>query len=181
MLGRTLNTYISQKQIEKLTPKEYNNCVKDYSDNLFRFVLKNLAKRADAEDIVQNTFEKLWRNRASVKIEKAKSFLFTVAYNDMIDWIRKNKFLKSVQQLPDNGHRGFQQQLESKELLDRALEELNTTQRSLIMLRDYEGYRYDEIAVITELTESQVKVYLFRAKKKLRIVLQGLGYRSKAK
>jgi len=50
------------------------------------------------------------------------------------------------------------------ELLDQAVQKLPEDQRSVIMLRDYEGYSYEEIAGITGLTESQVKVYIFRGR-----------------
>ena len=74
-----------------MTEKEYNHCVTIYADNVYRFILKNLRHEADASDIVQSAFEKMWITRHSVDNGKCKSFLFTVAYNQMIDHIRKNK------------------------------------------------------------------------------------------
>ena len=74
-----------------MTEKEYNQCVNQYADNVYRFIVKNLRHEEDARDIVQTAFEKLWRNREAVESEKSKSYLFTVAYNQMIDHIRKNK------------------------------------------------------------------------------------------
>ena len=60
------------------------------------------------------------------------------------------------------------QQIGAKRLLDEALSRLSETQRSLVMLKDYEGYNYQEIGEITGLNESQVKVYLHRARIQLR-------------
>ena len=57
---------------------------------------------------------------------------------------------------------------ELKEWLHYGLNSLTEQQRSLVLLRDYEGYSYQEIGDITSLTESQVKVYLFRARKALK-------------
>jgi RNA polymerase sigma-70 factor (ECF subfamily) len=74
-----------------MTERDYNDCVNLYADNVFRFIVKNLRHEEDAKDIVQTAFEKLWRNRETVITEKSKSFLFTVAYNQMIDHIRKIK------------------------------------------------------------------------------------------
>ena len=51
-----------------------------------------------------------------------------------------------------------------KEILDEAIETLPEIQKSVILLRDYEGYSYKEIGDIVELTESQVKVYIFRGR-----------------
>jgi RNA polymerase sigma-70 factor (ECF subfamily) len=53
-------------------------------------------------------------------------------------------------------------------LLNEALYRLSETQRSLVLLKDYEGYSYEEIAVITSLSISQVKVYLHRARIQLK-------------
>ena len=74
-----------------MTEQDYNQCVNQYADNVFRFIVKNLRHEEDAKDIVQTAFEKLWRNRETVQAEKTKSYLFTVAYNQMIDHIRKTK------------------------------------------------------------------------------------------
>ncbi|HXP48902.1 MAG TPA: RNA polymerase sigma factor, partial [Bacteroidia bacterium] len=57
---------------------------------------------------------------------------------------------------------------DAKEVLNEALNKLPEIQRSVIMLRDYEGYDYNEIGEITGLNESQVKVYIFRARKFLK-------------
>ena len=55
-----------------------------------------------------------------------------------------------------------------KEILNEALEKLPEIQKSVVLLRDYEGYNYTEIGEITGLKESQVKVYIFRARKFLK-------------
>jgi RNA polymerase sigma factor (sigma-70 family) len=59
-------------------------------------------------------------------------------------------------------------------LLELALSRLNETQRSLVLLKDYEGYSYQEIGQITGLNESQVKVYLHRARLQLKNYLVSL-------
>jgi RNA polymerase sigma factor (sigma-70 family) len=74
-----------------MTEKEYNECVTLYADNVYRFIVKNLRHEEDARDVVQTAFEKLWRNREEVDGTKSKSYLFTVAYNQMIDHLRKVK------------------------------------------------------------------------------------------
>ncbi len=151
-----------------MTEREYNECVNLYSDNVYRFILKNLRNEEDAKDVVQGTFEKMWVNREQIISGKSKSFLFTVAYNQMIDHIRKNKRIS----LKDEFHEGSagteHQQHNSKRILNEALSRLGETQRSLIMLKDYEGYNYAEIGEITGLNESQVKVYLHRARLQLK-------------
>src|ERR1700761_8875398 len=74
-----------------MTEKDYNECVRLYADNVYRFILKNLRQEEDARDVVQSAFEKLWKNRLGVEAEKSKSYLFTIAYHQMIDHLRKVK------------------------------------------------------------------------------------------
>lgn len=151
-----------------MTEKEYNNCVTLYADNVYRFIYKNLRNEEDARDVVQSAFEKMWRNRETVQQEKSKSFLFTVAYNQMIDHIRKGKRIVLKETFGDEQKVYPSSNNNLKKLLEQALDRLNETQKSLVMLKDYEGYSYEEIGKITGLSESQVKVYLHRARLQLK-------------
>lgn len=148
-----------------MTEKDYNQCVDLYADGVFRFIVKNLRHEEDARDIVQTAFEKLWRNRDQVDHAKSKSYLFTVAYNQMIDHLRKNKRITLKDEF--NAEVKIQQSnfsANARKVLMEALNRLNETQKSLVMLKDYEGYTYEEIGKIMGLSESQVKVYLHRAR-----------------
>ncbi len=147
-----------------MTAIEYNICVDDYADAVYRFILKNVRDKDKAKDIVQDTFEKLWIKIAEVQTEKVKSYLFTIAYHTMIDAIRKEKFQDDYENIKEaqlTTHNTFN---DLKSILNRALTKLSDIQRSVILLRDYEGYSYDEIGEITGLNESQVKVYIYRAR-----------------
>ncbi len=152
-----------------MTEHQYNECVNLYADNVYRFIVKNLRHEEDARDIVQSAFEKMWRNRDAVENDKSKSYLFTVAYNQMIDHLRKVKRISHTEDFSETS-RGIHYQPEAnvQKTLREALNRLNETQRSLVMLKDYEGYNYEEIGRITGLNESQVKVYLHRARITLR-------------
>jgi RNA polymerase sigma-70 factor (ECF subfamily) len=157
-----------------VTTKEYNTCVELHSDGVFRFIVKNIRRQADAEDIVQVAFERLWKQHKTVAAERARSFLFTTAYRYMIDWIRKNKNMSFPGQFSEGqlGHtHASERSFEARELLEKALKQLSEVQRSVLLLRDYEGYSYKEIATIVALTEAQVKVYIFRARKKLKKII----------
>jgi len=151
-----------------MTEKEYNLCVDLYADNVYRFIVKNLRHEEDARDIIQTAFEKLWRNREQVENDKSKSYLFTVAYNQMIDHIRKVKRIQLKEDFHESTFIGQQRPAQLKKVLMEALNRLNETQKSLIMLKDYEGYTYEEIGEIMDLNASQVKVYLHRARLAMR-------------
>jgi RNA polymerase sigma-70 factor (ECF subfamily) len=142
--------------------------VNQYADNVFRFIVKNLRHEEDAKDIVQSAFEKLWRNKEQVENAKSKSYLFTVAYNQMIDHLRKAKRITLKDEFHAETKVHYQPANNMKKALQEALNRLNEVQKSLVMLKDYEGYSYEEIGEITGLNESQVKVYLHRARLALR-------------
>ncbi len=147
-----------------MTTKQYNICVNNFSDNVYRFILKSVKRADTAQDIVQDSFEKMWINKSSVSFEKAKSYLFTTAYRSMIDLIRREKKMFSTEdeQITEPSH--TKQFSDINDVLRNAVDKLPKVQRSVVLLRDYEGYSYKEIAEITELSEQQVKVYIYRAR-----------------
>jgi RNA polymerase sigma factor (sigma-70 family) len=151
-----------------MTEKEYNECVNQYADNVYRFILKNLRMEEDARDVVQTAFEKLWKNRSEVDVLKSKSYLFTIAYHQMIDHLRKTKRVQLRDEFREEARISDKPVHNLKKVLEEALSRLNETQRSLVLLKDYEGYSYAEIGQITGLNESQVKVYLHRARIQLK-------------
>ena len=147
-----------------MTVEEYNKAVDAYADNLFRFVVKNLKNDAMAADVVQDTFEKLWIKLEDVSGLKVKTYLFTSAYHTMIDYIRKEKRYSDTDPVTLNEANESKQYSDLAEILDKAVQNLPEDQKAVLMLRDYEGYSYREIAEITKLSESQVKVYIYRAR-----------------
>jgi RNA polymerase sigma factor (sigma-70 family) len=151
-----------------MTEKEYNHCVTEYADNVYRFILKNLRHEEDARDVVQTAFEKMWRNREEIEYEKCKSYLFTVAYHQMIDHLRKVKRIQLKEEFKEEARIYDRPMHNAKKIIEQALAKLSDTQRSLVMLKDYEGYSYEEIGQITGLSSSQVKVYLHRARIQLK-------------
>ena len=123
-----------------MTDQDFNKCVDNYSDGVYRFIVKNIGHEADAQDIVQTAFEKLWVNRKKVETGKEKSYLFTVAYHQMIDHIRKDKKEATTDNFEEvTGQVHLQSNAELKQILLRAINELNPTQKSLVLLKDYEG------------------------------------------
>ena len=145
-----------------MTVEEYNISVDNYSDGIYRFILKNIKDKDTARDIVQDSYEKLWRKLSQVSNESVKSYLFTTAYHTMIDYIRKNSRSESISDIVTDNMTHSKQYDDLQEILHEALDRLSEVQRSVILLRDYEGYSYQEIGEITGLSESQVKVYIYR-------------------
>ena len=151
-----------------MTAEEFNKCVDLYADNLYRFILKNVKDVHKAKDIVQDTYEKLWVKIDDVASTNAKSYMFTAAYRTMIDQMRRDKKQDRLEESHLFAVSHNRTYSDAKEILNEAVNKLPEIQRSVIMLRDYEGYEYSEIGEITGLNESQVKVYIFRARKFLK-------------
>ena len=151
-----------------MTIKDYNKSVEEYSDLIFRFILHSLKDRSRAEDIVQDTWEKLWRNHTTLEYVKVKSWLYTTSYNTMIDIIRKESRTSFVDDTTIIREESRVPSPDLNEILHKALERLPEGQRSVILLRDYEGYSYEEIGKITGQTEAQVKINIYRGRMALR-------------
>lgn len=147
-----------------MTVAEYNKSVDDFSDGLYRFILKNTGNGDKARDIVQDTFEKLWMRISFVNYGKVKSYLYTTAYHTMIDVLRKEKRVSYIEDHNIDAAGGQDQYTGIQEILNRAITRLPADQKSVILLRDYEGYSYEEIAEVTGMSESQVRVYIFRGR-----------------
>jgi RNA polymerase sigma-70 factor (ECF subfamily) len=147
-----------------MTVNDYNHCVNQHADAVYRFLLKNIRDKEKARDLVQDSFEKLWINVEQVLPEKAKSYLFTTAYHKLIDQTRVDKRMADWNTVNMSEYSHSEQYSDVMEKLEKGVAQLPPDQRSVIMMRDYEGYSYKEIAGMTGLSEAQVKVYIYRAR-----------------
>lgn len=155
--------------------REYNTTVSTYANNLYGYAIRFVRSEHDAQDIVQDVFEKLWLNRKKVDFDKAKSWMFTTAHNAMINNLtRKGRMEYSDALVSTERSEDQQSRYEAREIINKAVAFLPPIQRSIVLLRDLEGYTYEEIGDILEISASQVKVYLFRARKKLKNQLKEL-------
>lgn len=148
-----------------MTEKEYNLCIDNFTDSAFRFLVKNIKDSDTAKDILQDTFTKLWEKREDVDFLKAKSYIFTSAYHTMINNIKYNSLKYNIPQTQTTTSNSYN---DINEVLNEALEQLSQIQKASILLRDYEGYSYNEIGDILDLSQEQVKINIFRARVKLK-------------
>jgi len=147
-----------------MTVIDFNESVDKYADSVYRFILKQIRDSDKAKDIVQDTFEKVWLNTQNIDSNKAKSYIFTTAYHTLIDVVRREKKQDKIKEADLRTLKHEEQYSDLKELLNQAVDKLPEIQRSVVLLRDYEGYSYQEIGEILNLSESQVKVYIYRAR-----------------
>ena len=152
--------------------KRYRQWVKEYQDQawtLARYILKDAQ---EAEDAVQEAFVKLWNNQDSIDPERVKPWLMKVTRNGCLDRLRRRRHNVEFDESHMAGEvRGPMQGLATSELsgwLRRSIEGLKEPYRSLVVLRDVHQHSYEDVAGMLELSLSQVKVYLHRARKELR-------------
>jgi RNA polymerase sigma-70 factor (ECF subfamily) len=123
-----------------MTEQDYNNCVDEHSNGVYRFIVKNIRNTQDAEDIVQSAYEKLWVNRDRVTPIKAKSYLYTVAYHQMIDVIRKENKKPTTNEFMEVNQVTHQTSSELKQNLLSAQSKINndiSKQNSILKLVPY--------------------------------------------
>ncbi len=150
-----------------MTRKEFEVCVNNLSDDLLRYFVKNTCSKQQANDLVQETFIALWNNIQKVENNKAKGWLFTVAHNKLMTFFRDEQ-LHRVEILTsfttDNN-------LDNEQFVDYLLQSLDTRARQCLILKDWEGFSIKEIAQILQISETNVKQIIFRAKIKIKQIL----------
>ena len=168
-------TYIIQEEkLHSVNTEQFNQCVEQYADRLFRFAFSSLRNREQAEDVVQESFARVWEKHKTVDFAKAKSYLFTIAHHAMVDEVRQRmqtSDLKEIATLTDPQGIPYP---DVNDILHKTLATLPEAQRHALLLRDYEGYSYQEIGDITGMSEAQVKVNIFRARTTLKNKLKSI-------
>ena len=154
--------------------------LKRHQENVFFQIKKMVHEHADADDIAQAVWIKVWNKLDSFKQESAFStWLFRVAYNETLNFIAQKKRLKthSTQNEIDHAfdhpsdHNGLKETtIQIK--LERAIAELPEKQRFVFMLRYYEDFDYEKIASITGTTVGGAKANYHQAVKKMTTLLQ---------
>ena len=152
----------------------FNKSVHEYNNRVCRFVDKLLKDSAAAKDITQESYLKLWENRDNVDYEKVRAWLFTTAYRLSMDYVKRQQRFLTSEYLPEFTIE--QENPDLKSVVNESLALLSDVQRSIVLLKDYEGYSYEEIGEILSLNASQVKVYLFRARQKMKEYIGDLRF-----
>jgi RNA polymerase sigma-70 factor (ECF subfamily) len=158
----------------------FTQLLKRHRETVFFQIKKMVLEHADADDIAQAVWIKVWNKLDGFKQESAFStWLFRVAYNETLNFIAQKKRLKvhTTQNELDRSleHPSSQDALKETEIqikLERAIAELPEKQRFVFMLRYYEAYDYEKIASITGTTVGGAKANYHQAVKKMTELLQ---------
>ena len=140
---------------------------------VYTFALRMLGDADAARDLVQDVFVRVWERRAQLdRPESFRSWLFAVARNRCLSQLRRGRDQVPLDEAPEAAL-AIAASVDGPErdqdlaLLRRALAALKVEYREVLVLREYQGLSYAEIAAITDSTESAVKSRLFKARRAL--------------
>ncbi len=154
--------------------------MEQYGQKVYAFACYSLRSRQDADDVTQEVLVKLWQNWRKVDPDKVMAWLMRVTRNAVVDHIRKRQLAESRRDdriEPDTQpefRSGGEDQGEARdrerlrEALLESIQALDEPFRSLLIMRDIQGMSYADMQGALEMSESQVKVYLHRGRRKLR-------------
>ena len=161
-----------------MNPVQFNQCVNTHRNRVYSFVFHMLGDPAASADVTQDVFIRLWEHRDALEQERILGWLLRVARNACIDAIRKRNVRRSVDEtedftldsLPSDVSQPDRDASASlfRERLAKALDALGEPHRSIVVLREIQEYKYEEISEVLNLPLNTVKVYLHRARKSLR-------------
>lgn len=152
----------------------FQDTVRDHKDRLFGLAVRLTGDWAEAEDVVQESFIKLWQQEPKPPGTAVLPWLLTVTRNASLDRLRRRRLVPADQAAleahPDGAAQPDRQTAgdEFDRRLQRAVSGLQEPFRSLVILREMQGLDYQAIAQTLSLSLSQVKVYLHRARRQLR-------------
>lgn len=164
-------------------PRPYKQMISDYQQaidlhrkRVFSFASYSLRAKEDAEDVTQEVFIKLWQHWQKIDHKKLGAWLMRVAHNAVIDHVRRQKpqqtnldqYAEVDEQAARSGDLNPLDRRQLKEALQVAIKALDDPFRSIIIMRDVQGLSYADIQSSLDISESQVKVYLHRGRRKLR-------------
>ena len=174
---RNVIFYKSRRLLSRMDLREFQERVYPLKNKIFRFAKRLLDQTEEAEDMVQETFIRLWNRRERLDEYRSVEALAMITIKNLcLDRIRGRRY--PMEDFDD--HRGFLENLPEEQGADhseliqgihQAIRKLPPQQQMIVHLRDVEGYEYDRIAEITGMNENAVRVALSRARKRIREML----------
>ena len=156
------------------TETEYITLITELKDTLYRLARSIVLNSAEAEDIVQDLFERAWRARDSVlRSDYPRAYLCRMAHNLAIDRLRRSARQRDFSETTgsyvecSDGNMSIDNS-DMAQLTRQLIDRLSERQRVAIHTRDVEGYEFEEIAQVLECDETSVRMNLSRARKSIR-------------
>lgn len=168
-----------------MTAQQFNEKVVPMNRQLYRYAFRFLGSQEDSRDAVQDVMVKLWNMRAEIaQVNNVEAFSIRIMRNYCLDRIKLKKTVSmDVQEFFSNrpGHEHAPDRMleinNSVDIVKIAIGEMQEPQRSVIRMRDLEGYTNEEIAETLGIADGTVRVILSRGRNKIRQVLAKMhGY-----
>lgn len=158
--------------------RQFETAKQQFRDRLYSYAWYSLRSKADAEDIVQEAFLKLWENIDGVHPPQVGAWLTRVTQNLIVDHLRRRKARQAwadtetdPDSIPHELTQDAQQQSTLKRIVEHSIAQLQDPYRTTLILREVQGLAYQEIAEILRVSVDHVKTDLFRARRKLRAIV----------
>ena len=157
--------------------REFERLVRESRHRLYGYAYYFLGNREEAEDVVQDVYMRLWKNRTIVRADGAAGWLISVTRNVCRDQLRRRRVRSVVEVDSDRvGDVEARQpnpaddaaRTDFEQLLGDAIVDLPDPQKTIVILREIMGMSYNEISGALDLPLNTVKVYLHRGRKHLR-------------
>jgi len=163
-------------------PNSFTTLVDRYKDMVYTLALKMVSNKEEAEEIAQDTFIKVYRSLEKFKGEsKFSTWVYKITYNTCLDSLKKSKREKKTSYIEDFSEHQVKE-LESaldtidekdrNQVIQDCLEKLPNDEAFLLTLYYFDGQSVDEISKVMNNSVSNIKVKLFRSRKKLASILK---------
>src|ERR1035437_1107277 len=160
----------------------FSSIVDRHKDKAFNLAFRICGNREEAEEIAQDSFLKAYRSHNTFKMKSTfATWLYRIVYNTSISYVRtKKKGVLSLEDFPAHATDFIGNNITEEEsdneyrstLVNFALQKINEDERALISLFYYEDMSVEEIADVTGISKSNIKVKLFRARQKMLEIIE---------
>lgn len=164
--------------------KDFQEAAERYRNRIFTFARYCLSDQEDAQDVTQEVLVRLWKNWERIESERVEPWIIHVTRNACIDVMRRRTSYRKVAMPDPEGEAmslapspgpdpsALAEKMDFQAHVERALATLREPYRSIVVLREIQDLRYEEISAALDMPLNTVKVYLHRARRKLRRELQ---------
>jgi len=144
----------------------FREFIKKHKAQIFKTIYSFCGNTSDAEDIAQEVFISVWKNIKKFKGKSSIStWLYRITINKCIDWMRKKKMHV---ELNENLDLMQEKSNETRYIVEKILSKLPEKYKTVVILREMDGFSYEEISKILKTSKDNVKVLLFRARERMR-------------
>jgi len=153
---------------------EYHTLVTRYRESIARIIYRLVHSQEDTRDLMQDAFMQLWKHHQQMENQRAAcTYLYRISINLAIDWLRHKKYqmLESAAELAQLSSGTPKDSRELFEAILACARHLKPKQQAVFILKDLEGFEFDEIAALMNTRSANLRSNLHLARKKVKEIL----------